>query len=563
VSAVPGDFGEGLFYGALLAMVAAHALIALSLREGAHLWFALFAAGLGLSTFAWDGHGARFLWPGSPRFDAASGPALDAATALFAIQFARSYLRTAALAPRADRALRTLAAASAALVPVAAAAPVWLAHEAVAILSVAGPCALLAAGVARARAGDFSARYYLAAHALFLVGVVVEVGATYVAAAPPPWTEAGTYAGSLVALLAFSVGLAERYKATVREREEARAAGRALWRESRRDGLTGLWNRRHLDEQLEAEWRRALREGTPLAVLLVDVDHFKRFNDRHGHLAGDECLRRVAAAVGAQLRRPGDLAARYGGEELAVLLPGLGATEAREVGEAVRAAVEALALPHADSEAGPFVTVSVGAAAHLPRPGGSVAQLVSAADAALYEAKRAGRNRVCGAPATGSSSGGRVLPKREARIEEAEMDDDVRELAASFAEAIGSEDFARAHELLAPWLRARLSSEALQTLVEKELHDAAEGLDLDGIEYPTDYEIGSNASTLAQLRAPRRWTGPRDIPPEVTDANFRQWLMIEWQPAPGGARPDYWFRWWLIVVELEGELAIGYFGRED
>ncbi|MBP0494468.1 sensor domain-containing diguanylate cyclase [Pararoseomonas indoligenes] len=165
------------------------------------------------------------------------------------------------------------------------------------------------------------------------------------------------------------------------------------------DGLTGLANRRRFDEALATEWRRAAREGTWLALLLLDVDRFKMFNDRYGHLAGDDALRAVARALEATIRRPADLAARYGGEEFAVILPVTDAAGAREVAEQARSAIARAGIAHEANESG-MLTASIGVAAAQPdsatQPEPSI--LVAAADAALYEAKRTGRNRVVQAP---------------------------------------------------------------------------------------------------------------------------------------------------------------------
>ena len=160
------------------------------------------------------------------------------------------------------------------------------------------------------------------------------------------------------------------------------------------DGLTGLANRRHFDEAFETEWQRALRQGTPLAVLMLDVDHFKRYNDHYGHVAGDDCLRAVAGILKAAVRRAGELPARYGGEEFVVLLPG--ATEANALAEAenIRSGLELLSLPHTTSDVAQVVTVSVGVALFQPQRGQNPYSLIQAADAALYEAKHGGRNRV-------------------------------------------------------------------------------------------------------------------------------------------------------------------------
>lgn len=180
------------------------------------------------------------------------------------------------------------------------------------------------------------------------------------------------------------------------------------------DGLTELANRRALDDMLQREWRRCLRSGLPLSVLMIDIDCFKRYNDHYGHGGGDACLVAVARAIGGCVHRPFDLVARYGGEEFVVLLPETDTAGALHVGKAILAAIEAQALPHAASEVGPHVTVSIGASSydsaceiwqsaraqpshlaisHLAARTIDAADLIAAADLALYAAKRAGRAR--------------------------------------------------------------------------------------------------------------------------------------------------------------------------
>jgi diguanylate cyclase (GGDEF)-like protein len=173
-----------------------------------------------------------------------------------------------------------------------------------------------------------------------------------------------------------------------------RRANRRLSRLSARDGLTGVANRRRLDRALVMEWRRAGRTETPLSLLMADIDFFKDYNDLHGHQGGDEVLRRVAEALAGCLHRAGDLVARYGGEEFAVLLPATDAEHALLMGEKLRRAVESLRIPHGGSPVGPWVTLSLGAAAARPRAGLRPRTLLEHADRALYQAKREGRNRV-------------------------------------------------------------------------------------------------------------------------------------------------------------------------
>ncbi len=180
------------------------------------------------------------------------------------------------------------------------------------------------------------------------------------------------------------------------------------------DGLTGLANRRGFDATLDMEWRRACRSKSPLSLLMIDVDYFKRFNDLYGHQAGDDCLRVVASALSATCHRPGDLVARYGGEEFATILPACDEVGASQFAEKLRASVAARHISHAASDVADEVTVSVGVAtlildcmtAGVEHPEwegqcpavrschNAAVNLISAADRALYEAKRAGRNRV-------------------------------------------------------------------------------------------------------------------------------------------------------------------------
>lgn len=175
------------------------------------------------------------------------------------------------------------------------------------------------------------------------------------------------------------------------------------------DELTGLANRRRFEETLQSEWRRSRRSNSPLALLMVDVDHFKLFNDTYGHPGGDGCLRAVARALKSCCLRPGDTVARYGGEEFALLLPETPARHALHVAERILAAVRALAISHSGSPTAQLVTVSVGAATNEnlgDAPHGSELrnaadaqqasqQLVKAADGALYRAKQSGRARAC------------------------------------------------------------------------------------------------------------------------------------------------------------------------
>jgi diguanylate cyclase (GGDEF)-like protein len=162
-----------------------------------------------------------------------------------------------------------------------------------------------------------------------------------------------------------------------------------------RDGMTGLYNRRIFDDYMERLWRQSRRENTGVAIIFVDIDFFKVYNDLYGHQAGDDCLKRIAKCIARGAKRPFDFAARYGGEEFVLVLYGPPDEYARGVPEQIRREVLELAIPHAGSQAGKHVTVSVGLAMAKPETSRSLAGAIQTADEALYQAKREGRNRVC------------------------------------------------------------------------------------------------------------------------------------------------------------------------
>jgi diguanylate cyclase (GGDEF)-like protein len=188
----------------------------------------------------------------------------------------------------------------------------------------------------------------------------------------------------LIVILAITLG---------RELQRRALAEQSLSELALTDGLTGLANRRHFDETLELEWRRGLRDQTPAALLMIDCDYFKKFNDTYGHIDGDQVLRAVAGALRDSVQRPADLVARYGGEEFSILLPDTDIDGALRVAEAVRAAIARLDWKHEGSPLG-RLTVSVGAASCLPNEEDGAISLIKAADFALYHAKAGGRDQV-------------------------------------------------------------------------------------------------------------------------------------------------------------------------
>ena len=186
----------------------------------------------------------------------------------------------------------------------------------------------------------------------------------------------------------------EAYRALRESQNKLAEANLELMRMANYDALTGLANRRHFDESLNIEWKRAMRKREPMSVMMLDIDYFKSYNDTYGHLKGDEVLRKVADVIQKSLMRPADLAYRYGGEEFVLILPEISLTGTKVLAENIRKNVAALDIPHEGSEIAHHLTISIGVASLVPNSDETPTTLVSLADAALYRAKDAGRNQV-------------------------------------------------------------------------------------------------------------------------------------------------------------------------
>jgi diguanylate cyclase (GGDEF)-like protein len=174
------------------------------------------------------------------------------------------------------------------------------------------------------------------------------------------------------------------------------AANQQLERLANLDGLTQVANRRCFDERLEQEWKRHAREQSPLALILCDIDYFKRYNDYYGHQAGDACLKRVAQTLEASVQRSTDFVARYGGEEFVIILPNTSFDGAIHIAELIQINIRHLEIPHVQSDANPYVTISLGISSKIPTLETSSISLIASADKALYVAKKYGRNSYYG-----------------------------------------------------------------------------------------------------------------------------------------------------------------------
>lgn len=411
---------DGAFTGVAFAMAIYNLFLWFALRDRTRLWYTLYVVSFALFWVVGKGILAELFWPGFP----GRGYSLDfifiCASIVFGTLFARDFLQVSEHAPGMKRSLDIVIA-----MPVAAlalgAAGFWIAAE-----NLAAAGALVAfviyivAGALVLRAGFTPARYFLVAWGVLACGGIPYILAYFGMVPVGAFVRNGPRVAAALEMLLLALALGHRIRVLERENREARelythrlesdihdhthaleAANESLRTLNRRlkelslqDELTGIANRRLFELSLDEEWRRAARAGTPLSVLIGDVDHFKRFNDWYGHQRGDDCLRRVAEALSKESRRAGELVARYGGEEFAVILPGVSAGDAIRRADEMRQGVEQAAITHADSPVSNLVTISFGVASVIPTMDGSPMTILAEADRALYRAKNSGRNRV-------------------------------------------------------------------------------------------------------------------------------------------------------------------------
>ncbi|MBV8645680.1 MAG: diguanylate cyclase [Candidatus Eremiobacteraeota bacterium] len=367
--------------GMIVALGLVNGLLGITLRDRAYLWY---AAAM-LAFVAFDAVSA------SARLGAAHEPAVQGAYLLYCgaiAVFGAAFLDLPRAAPAAWRAVLMCYGALVLTGIAYAAVPTALRRGHLdgslePLATTAFLIAVFAAGLVAWRNGNPLARTACIAFAGVVIGLVTWACGTYGVVPRSALTDAAGGLGVAWEAIFLSVALAERI--------------RGLEAVAFRDALTGVANRRAFDLRFADEWRRATRTRTRLAVVLLDVDRFKAYNDACGHPRGDRVLARVAQALAHAALRPEDFVARYGGEEFVVVLPGCGRADAARLANAALAAIRALAIAHPAHEPG-IVTASAGVASLVPRHGLRPRALLVAADRALYEAKRDGRDRVATRP---------------------------------------------------------------------------------------------------------------------------------------------------------------------
>ncbi len=408
----------GSYYGLLFGLLAYNLLLFAATRDRSFLYYVLYVASFGLGQANINGLTFQYLWPNAPIWDDFALILLIPASLLAILAFTRRFLELPLRAPRANRALEALMVAMAAIL---VAAP-FIGYRLAIQIETASVFVVAAAAIGSALSAWSNqmkaAKYYLLAWTMMLLGIVVYASVSFGLLPKNFYTEYGIQFGSAAEMILLSFALAyrinelqrenqtlhaktaEQLEAHVRERTtelhaalgELQGANRRLREYSQRDGLTGAHNRYFLDEALERGLQVAHDRHEPLSILMVDLDHFKRINDVHGHLAGDSCLCAVAAKLRSCIREADDFVARFGGEEFVVMLPGADGDAAAQRAELLRREIEAMRVTHAEQKLA--MTVSIGVATQTGDVPGHARELLQAADRALYRAKGQGRNCV-------------------------------------------------------------------------------------------------------------------------------------------------------------------------
>lgn len=410
------QFIIGIYYGILLALFFYNLVLWITLRDSSYFWYLMHISAFGLVLFTLNGFGFEYLWPNSPWLADKAVP-LSICLALIGMQqFARTFLELPRRWPAGNRVSLGIIA----FFVVLGIASIWLPYRISTPLAsravLLGVLWIAIASVVVLRRGYKPAQLFLLAWAMFLIGTTVFTLVAFGLVPKTLVTEYGVQIGSALEMLLLSIALGHRYGALRNENERITAeanlqlerkvaqrtqevrhalvqleeAHNRLRDSSRRDGLTGLYNRTHFHEGFETMLAEARETRRPLSLLMIDLDHFKSINDRHGHLVGDDCLRRAAQRIGSTLRPHEALLARFGGEEFVVVLPDTALSSAVAIAESIR---QALVSEPCESQGLKLrISASIGVHTITPDTGDDMDDALEIADKALYAAKA---NRDC------------------------------------------------------------------------------------------------------------------------------------------------------------------------
>ncbi|TCS37227.1 diguanylate cyclase (GGDEF)-like protein [Paucimonas lemoignei] len=408
----------GLFYGILAGLFVFNLVLFLSTRDKPYLYYVSYLLAFFLFQATLHGLTYEYLWPDAPAWANTALPIFLCMGSIGVTEFTRSFLDIGKNFPRLNHFFTAFLLISVATAAAAFFAPYPLVIRLGTLEGVIASVMAFATGCYALAKGVKPARYFMIAWSVFLIGSLLYALKTFGLLPSVFITNYGQQIGSALEVILLSMALADRLRILKEENEriqrqattelETRVqertreldaalqkladANKALHELNLVDPLTGIKNRKFFNERYAEEWRRAMRQQYPIALIMVDIDHFKSINDRYGHLCGDVCIKAVANVLQGSLRRPSDHAARYGGEEFCLIIPHGDAAGVAALAEEVRSRVQERVVEFDDKRL--HLTVSVGIGIMVPMPDDNSDTLIARADAALYEAKKLGRNQV-------------------------------------------------------------------------------------------------------------------------------------------------------------------------
>ncbi len=408
----------GLYYGISIGLLIFNLILFLSTRDKPYFYYVYYLLAYFLFQATLHGLSYEYLWPNSPAWANAALPIFIACGIIGVTEFTRSFLDVRKNFPRLNRIFTALLIVALATGVASFIAPYSLVIRLGTLGAIIACLAAFVAGLCAMGKGIKQARYFMIAWSVFLLGSILYALKTFAMLPAVFLTNYGQQIGSALEVILLSMALADRLRILKDENEriqrqattelEARVqertyeldialqklaeANETLHELSLVDPLTGIKNRKFFNDRYAEEWRRAVRQEYPLALIMVDIDHFKSVNDRYGHLCGDACIKAVAEVLLGSLKRPADHVARYGGEEFCLILPHGDPDGVAELAEHLRRRVQEREVMFGGEKL--TLTVSAGVAIMLPGRADDSDTLIANADAALYEAKRGGRNQV-------------------------------------------------------------------------------------------------------------------------------------------------------------------------
>jgi len=409
ISELHNEMFYGLIYGVMLLMAMYNIFLYFAVKDSAYLAYVFSVLSGCIFIMALNGHAYQYLWPNSPNIANTAVPLTPAIWMVFTAIFTQMFLETKRFAPRLYNAMNLQMVLATFSIVFSLFGPYQLAIKIATLLALTNGILILVTSIVCWQNGNRFARYFVGAWAVYGMGTAMLIISRFGLLPDNFVTHNSAALGLLVEIIMLSLALSDKYRVLTYELEqhahelekkvtlrtqELEQSNQQLIELSRSDALTGLANRRHLDLQLKYEWELALRQQTPLSILVADIDQFKNINDHFGHQYGDDCILEVAEILAQQTSRSNDLPARFGGDEFVIILPNTLSEGALSLAENICVRLEQRKIAQAPNALYEVVTLSIGCATLTPNKTNDIKRLFSLADKNLYQAKKMGRNGV-------------------------------------------------------------------------------------------------------------------------------------------------------------------------